>query len=399
MSASDASALALAMVRDYLDEAMYALVDFRLSMEMPPSPSGFPQFDALRALVDDLDPLHRVLFRLLRLGECVSNHELERLVGKPMISALRRAELLVPADHAGTWRTPSLLLVPAEGLLLLASTPESYPTAYGPRDTWFDMSAIAIARALPRSLSGARVLDVGAGTGIQALLCASRGASEVVGLDISARAVAVARANAILNRQSRAVEFRRSDVLAALEGQERFDYVVCNTPYSPALQDGRPPITPVELGNSVVWRLLETLPLHLTERAHGVIGLWRSVGYQGASYQLDAFAARLDAHGYETHAYVDHAPDSREDVLRILRSELASRAGACVAPDTRGAPETRAQLELAGIVEQLLDRSDLPMDGFYNQLVFIKPREGGEISAQPPVFGLGIRSAAALPLP
>jgi SAM-dependent methyltransferase len=387
VSVPDADACALTELRDYFDETMYALVDLRLSMELPPSPTGFPPFDALSELVERLDPVHRLLFRLLRLGEVVNGSELDRLIGEPIISALQRAKLLVPTNAAGSWRTPNLLLVPAEGQLLLASIPESYPTASGTRDTWFDLSATVIARALPGWLSGARVIDVGSGTGMQALLCASRGASQVVGLDISERAVAVARTNAILNRQAASTDFRHSDMLAALEGNERFDYVVCNTPYAPVLEDARLPSTPADVGNSVVWRLLDALPPHLSRQARCVIGLWRSIGYRGSTYQLRALAARFGEYGYDVTAFVDTAPDSREGVLRILRSDLASRTDGSTDGDER-----------MRIVEELLDRPDLPMDGFYNQIVFVRPRERGRASTPPPLFGVGIRSEASIPL-
>ena len=55
-------------IRRYLDENMYSLIDFRLSLETPVSPAGFPKFDAIERLIERLDPVHRTLFRLLRLG-------------------------------------------------------------------------------------------------------------------------------------------------------------------------------------------------------------------------------------------------------------------------------------------------------------------------------------------
>jgi len=370
---------AVADLRDLLEEARYALIDFRLSLELPQNLTGFPPFDALREVVRRLDPEHRALFRLLRLGERVETEELERPGVEPIAAALRRAGLLVPGDEPETWRTPSLLLVPAEGLLLFASIPQFYPTISEPRNVWFDYSAPIVARALPRSLSGARVLDVCSGSGIQTLLCLGRGAAEVVGLDISERAVAIARTNAVLNGRDAAFEFRHSDMLAALAAPERFDYFVCNTPYTPLLADDRPPSHPAELGNSVVWRLLEELPAHLSDDAHGLIALWRSIGYRGSTYQLQELADRLGEHGYEVSAYVDLAPDTREGVLEMLRSDPAS------GEDSEPAAEA------------LLERPDLSIDGFYTQLAFIRRRGAARLSASPR-FGLGIRSGEAVRL-
>lgn len=68
------------------------------------------------------------------------------------------------------------------------------------------------------------VLDVGCGTGVLALVAASSGARRVVGVDVSAQAVAAARANAELNL-ARAVTFSSAGVEAL---DEPFDRVVAN---------------------------------------------------------------------------------------------------------------------------------------------------------------------------
>ena len=77
---------------------------------------------------------------------------------------------------------------------------------------------------LPR---GARVLDVGTGSGAIALaLKDERGDLDVVASDVSAEAVAIARAN--VSRLGLAVEVVEGDLLAGLEG---LDAVVSNPPY------------------------------------------------------------------------------------------------------------------------------------------------------------------------
>lgn len=70
----------------------------------------------------------------------------------------------------------------------------------------------------------AKVLDVGSGTGVLALVAERNGASRVVGVDTSAFAVRAARVNAELNCAKR-VEFVQGSV-ADVEGT--FDVVVCN---------------------------------------------------------------------------------------------------------------------------------------------------------------------------
>ena len=84
-----------------------------------------------------------------------------------------------------------------------------------------------LARLTVREAAG-RVLDLGCGGGVQALL-AARHAESVVGVDLNPRALAFARFNARLNRV-RNVEWREGDLFAPVAG-ERFDLVVSNPPY------------------------------------------------------------------------------------------------------------------------------------------------------------------------
>jgi release factor glutamine methyltransferase len=78
----------------------------------------------------------------------------------------------------------------------------------------------------------ARVLDVCTGTGHLAVAAALAGARRVVAVDVSRRAVLAARLNARLNGVR--VDVRRGDLLAPV-GAERFDLVVSNPPYLPAV--------------------------------------------------------------------------------------------------------------------------------------------------------------------
>lgn len=73
-----------------------------------------------------------------------------------------------------------------------------------------------------------RALDLGTGTGYLALRLSDH-ATEVVGTDVSARALAFARFNAGLARAAR-VRFVRSDRFEAL-GRQRFDLITGNLPF------------------------------------------------------------------------------------------------------------------------------------------------------------------------
>ncbi|GHG50854.1 HemK2/MTQ2 family protein methyltransferase [Streptomyces griseocarneus] len=109
------------------------------------------------------------------------------------------------------------------------------PGVYPPQeDTWLLEAALRRERLPP----GARVLDVGTGTGALALAAARQGAGQVTAVDISVRAVLTARVNGLLAR--RRIRAVRGDLLGPVAGQ-RFDLVLANPPYVPTPATGRPP--------------------------------------------------------------------------------------------------------------------------------------------------------------
>jgi release factor glutamine methyltransferase len=99
------------------------------------------------------------------------------------------------------------------------------PGVYTPQG---DTSLLQEAAERAAVLGGARVLDVGTGTGAVAVAAARGGAARVTAIDVSARAVLAARANAAL----RGLRLRvlRGDLFAPVAG-ETFDVILTNPPY------------------------------------------------------------------------------------------------------------------------------------------------------------------------
>jgi hypothetical protein len=87
-------------------------------------------------------------------------------------------------------------------------------------------ASLTLAAATPRSVVG-RTLDLGTGSGIQALLAEDHSGS-VVATDASARATAYTRLSAALNGQR--IDVRTGDLLEPVRG-ELFDLVVSNPPF------------------------------------------------------------------------------------------------------------------------------------------------------------------------
>jgi release factor glutamine methyltransferase len=75
---------------------------------------------------------------------------------------------------------------------------------------------------------GDRVLDMGTGCGVNAILAADT-AREVLGVDINAHAVEAATVNAALNGVTARATFRHSDVFSHVDG--RFDLIVFDPPF------------------------------------------------------------------------------------------------------------------------------------------------------------------------
>lgn len=91
----------------------------------------------------------------------------------------------------------------------------------------------------------ARAADLGTGSGAIAIAVAMhRPLVQVVATDVSAEALAVARANAERHVQAGRIEFRQGDWFAALEAGTRLDAVLSNPPYvaTPDLERAMPEV-------------------------------------------------------------------------------------------------------------------------------------------------------------
>ncbi|WP_037560179.1 HemK2/MTQ2 family protein methyltransferase [Spirillospora albida] len=94
---------------------------------------------------------------------------------------------------------------------------------------------------------GARVLELGTGTGALAVTAARAGAAHVTAIDVAARAVLTARLNARANRLP--IRVLRGDLFTPVEG-ETFDLIIANPPYVPGDPD---PATGTVRGAARAW--------------------------------------------------------------------------------------------------------------------------------------------------
>jgi len=128
-------------------------------------------------------------------------------------------------------------------------------SVYKPREDSF-----LLQKQVEKRAKGKRVLDMGCGTGIQAISAAKAGAKEVWAADLNTAALTLANENAELNN----VEIRPvlSDLFLAVHPGEMFDLIVFNPPYLPSE-------IPVDVqwsgGAELIKKFLEQAKKHLNE--------------------------------------------------------------------------------------------------------------------------------------
>jgi release factor glutamine methyltransferase len=158
-------------------------------------------------------------------------------------------------------------------------------------DTWLLADALDGEDLAP----GARVLDLCSGSGALAIRAARR--AQATAVDVSRRAVATIRLNALLNGVS--VRAVRGDLFAAVPG-ERFDAIVSNPPYVPAPSDELPQRGAARAwdagrdGRALLDRICEQAPAHL--RPGGVLLVVHSslLGYDRTAGLLAAGGLEVD---------------------------------------------------------------------------------------------------------
>jgi release factor glutamine methyltransferase len=90
------------------------------------------------------------------------------------------------------------------------------------------MSHLLGEAVLAEAHEGDRVLDMGTGSGVNAILAATK-AADVLAVDINPHAVAAARDNAARSGVADRIEVRHSDVFSDVDGQ--FDLIVFDPPF------------------------------------------------------------------------------------------------------------------------------------------------------------------------
>jgi release factor glutamine methyltransferase len=155
--------------------------------------------------------------------------------------------------------------------------------------------------------AGDRVLEIGTGIGLAAVLAARAGA-RVVATDVVDAAVRCARANAILNGVADRVEVLPGDAFAPVPGR-RFDLICTSPPQmpTPPERERTDAMAAADNGGLDGWALLDRViagaPAHLAPGGRLVFTLFGFLGVKGALARLAAAGFEPSILGHETQAF------------------------------------------------------------------------------------------------
>ncbi|MFC4336747.1 methyltransferase [Salininema proteolyticum] len=213
---SDAEALLLkeSFERNYAAESRYE----RFGTGLEPAARG--DYRALLAVLED-DP-QSVWTALFDAGLAVEEGPLERALAPLPLEAARRCGMVTPEGAAG-WGLES----DPEGRAVFSDQRHGISGARGREHVLGIGGASRLLRDATLTSPVDSALDIGTGSGVQAFHLASA-ARSVCATDLSERALAFARLNAVVNGLE--AEFLRGDLLEPVAGRT-FDRVVANPPF------------------------------------------------------------------------------------------------------------------------------------------------------------------------
>ena len=174
------------------------------------------------------------------------------------------------------------------------------PQVFNPALFW---TSEFMARSLNEGLipPGARVLDMGTGSGVGAIF-AAQWTDRVTAVDINPAAVRCARINVLLNEVEDCVTVKEGDLFTAVPG-DTFDVIIFNPPYF----RGQPQndLDRAFRANGVIERFVEQLHHHLTPNGRALI-LLSSEGDE------ESFLNLFRQHGYQIEVVAQRSLPTEE---------------------------------------------------------------------------------------
>ena len=193
----------VALIRSALEHNGFDLAHEVLRPDYLISP--FPNLETFVPLLNQLEPVQRMLMRLYTLGEAFEPETIEAVLGRDLLEANLATGLLVFDETGARVSTAGLQLVSRLGQYFVVSTSRAYP-GFDPdiADIYLGPESYTIANYLQRRAgslpSSGKALDLCTGSGIAAQsLAAIRRGVVWTGVDLSEQAIEAATFNAFLN--------------------------------------------------------------------------------------------------------------------------------------------------------------------------------------------------------
>ena len=171
---------------------------------------------------------------------------------------------------------------------------------------------------------GERVLELGCGAGLAAILAARAGCS-VVATDVLPEAVECARENAVLNGVADRIEVRLGDCYDPVAGLT-FDLICTNPPQMPTPpgRDREDPVAAADNGGVDGWEILDLAiqgaPRHLAPGGRLIFTIFAFLGQKAAMSKLEAAGLVPRVIGREVQAF-PRIGYERLDHIRSLDTE------------------------------------------------------------------------------
>ncbi|MEK6917645.1 MAG: tRNA (adenine(22)-N(1))-methyltransferase TrmK [Nanoarchaeota archaeon] len=132
-----------------------------------------------------------------------------------------------------------------------------------PVDSPFSFSSEMTAKRIPGNAGV--VLDVGTGTGVQAIIAAKRGARKVLAIDIDNNSLQNAKENVTFHKLNKIIEVRKSDLFENIKKEEKFDLIISQLPFADVDYKSEVGHFLFDTGFKLHERLLKDVKNHLTK--------------------------------------------------------------------------------------------------------------------------------------
>ncbi|HVB10329.1 MAG TPA: methylated-DNA--[protein]-cysteine S-methyltransferase [Bacillota bacterium] len=194
------------------------------------------------------------------------------------------------AEQIRRWHERSYAAAKAEGLALQTfdylGLTLAVPPGVQPITRMSDLLGNAV---LAEVRAGDRVLDMGTGCGVNAILAASK-SRRVVAVDLNPGAVAAARGNVVRNGVAEAVQVRAGDLFSSVDG--RFDLIVFDPPFRWYRPRDTLEAAMTDENYQVLRRFVAQAGQHLAPGGRMLIAF-------GTSGDMDYLREILDVHGFD----------------------------------------------------------------------------------------------------